>query len=191
MQSLLCVWCGGIINIMDILSHAIMGKILATKKVSDKKESRKIMYTGIFFSLLPDLAQIPLYLVVGYFAGRSFWFPQIIDWVGFRAAHPMWTMLWEIPHSVFFLILIIIPIVIWFKLPRIAIVAYGFHIFIDLFSHTGEWAVKPLYPFNFTIPGFTDGWAWPWWGMIISWIVLLLISLIISKIYASSASRTS
>ena len=169
---------------MDILSHALIGKVIAARK-----HSRRVMYTGMLFSIMPDLFQIPLYLVVGTYANRFLSIPQIVDWVGFRAAHPVWTMLWEIPHSVFFLILIIVPLVVWLKLPKIGIVAYGLHIFIDVFSHTGEWAVKPLYPFNYSITGFTDGWAWSWQGTVMSWIILFVISVIISK-YASPTTRS-
>lgn len=162
---------------MDIVSHALIGTVIAAKK-----HSRKLTYVAAFFSFLPDLTQIPLYLIVGKFADRWLWIPQNIDWIGFRELHPLWSMLWEIPHSFFFLLLIIVPIVFWFKIPKIAIAAYGLHIIIDLFSHSGEWAVKPFYPLSFSVSGFTDAWAWHWQSMLVSWLILIVASVIISKV---------
>jgi membrane-bound metal-dependent hydrolase YbcI (DUF457 family) len=71
--------------------------------------------------------------------------------------------------------LIIIPLVIWLRLPRLAILAYLSHILLDLPTHTGEWGVKPFYPFPFMVNGFTDAWAWPFSYMAISWVVLITV----------------
>lgn len=152
---------------MDIVSHGIIGRACAAPK-SGGKETALI----VFFAVLPDLFQIPLYIFLGYINNRPFFFPQNSDWVGFRSAYPYWSQLWEIPHSFFFLIAVILPFVLWFKLPKAVLLAYFSHLFVDIFTHTGEWSVKPFFPLAFTVEGFTDAWAWDFRYYPITWIIL-------------------
>lgn len=171
---------------MDIVSHGLIGAALSVHPRYKKKEILVIS----LFGLLPDLFQIPVYLFLGFIKNRPFWFPQNTDWIGFRDAYPVWSALWEIPHSLFFLVILIIPLVYYFKLPKIAIVSYFSHIFTDIFTHTGEWAVKPLFPIDFKIDGFTDAWAWDWRWYSISWVVLLAFILMARKKFYQETSNT-
>lgn len=155
---------------MDTLSHLLIGRLLAASSTRSRKEKWLIAA----FAALPDLTQIPIYLYIGFLHHRPLWIPFNIDWDGFRALHPVWSMLWEVPHSVFFVFLVVLPLVLYFRLPKMAFVAYCSHIVVDLFSHFGEWAVKPLYPFPFMWHGWTNGWAWSVWQMALSWLVLIL-----------------
>lgn len=162
---------------MDIVSHAIIGRAVVTPK-STRKEASII----VFFAILPDIFQIPTYIFLGYVNNRFLFFPHNDDWIGFRDAYPHWSQLWEIPHSLFFLIAIIWPVMVWLKLPKVVMLAYFLHIFVDIFTHTGEWAVKPFYPLNFTIEGFTDAWAWHFYFYPISWVLLGVVVIILDKI---------
>lgn len=163
---------------MDILSHLLIGLILASLLRCNRKKTFLIM----LFSIIPDLFQIPLYLYVGYENARFLWIPLSVDWIGFRLVHPILSLLWEIPHSFFFAMLVGSLVVFVFKLPKEVFLAYVLHLVIDIFTHSGEWALKPFYPFSYVINGFTDVWAWPLYAIIISWILLSLI-LIGLKIY--------
>jgi len=156
---------------MDSISHILIGKLLA----SSPKYSKKAVFITAFFSFLPDLSSIPMYLYLGYIKARPFWIPYNSDWNGVRELRPVWSALWDIPHSLFFAVLIILPIILFFKLPKIAFFAYIFHIFIDIFTHTGEWAVKLFYPLSYKIEGFTNAWTWPLWTMAISWLILIVL----------------
>ena len=153
---------------MDIVSHVLIGGALAVPVANSAQE------VGIItlFSVLPDLFQIPLYLRIGSLYHRSFWISHSYDWKGFRKAHPLWSELWEIPHSLLFLVFIVVPLVMIFDLPLMAMAVYFLHIFVDGFTHRGEWALKPLYPFSYKERGFTNAWAWGGRRMVISWIVL-------------------
>lgn len=156
---------------MDILSHILIGKIISFNL------SATDQIWAMLFSFLPDLGHIPFYLLLGHKNKRLFWFPKNSDWLGSRASHPVLTAIWHIQHSFFFLFLIILPAVIFFKIPIIAFLAYGLHLLIDIPTHTGEWSIKPFYPFDFKISGITDAWTWPVWGFILSWIILGIIIL--------------
>lgn len=163
---------------MDIVSHAIVGRMLVTPK----RNSRKDIFLVVLFAGLPDFFQLPLYLYLGYINHRPFWWPLTSDWIGFRATHPKWILWWDIPHSFFTLLLIIIPLVFILKLNKLIIFAYFSHIFVDLFTHSGEWGVKPFFPIQYMVNGFTDAWAWNPFLYPICWLILCIIVVIIEKI---------
>jgi len=168
---------------MDIISHALIGNIISLPQ----KKSRLWV---IFFSVLPDLTQIPFFLYLGYLNARPFFFPLEKDWDGARALHPFLNIIYEIPHSFFFVFLIILPIVLFFKLPKLAFFAYIFHLLIDLPTHTsGEWAMKPFWPFQYTFPGFTDAWAWPAYMLLISWIVLIAAAISLNPLFKNKEAE--
>lgn len=164
---------------MDIISHALIGRILALQPKNSKKQILLI----IFFSLLADILSLLLYFYVGYLNKRLFWMPKNSDWQGIRVLHPYWTAIGDIPHSLIFLILIIIPLVIFLKLPKINIWAYFIHILFDIPTHTGEWAIRIFYPLNYKIEGFTDAWAWPVSKILISWFILFGLIITLSFIF--------
>ena len=155
---------------MDLVSHALVGNIF---KEASRVNSIRDKIIVVSFAFLPDLPVLLVYLLLGHEKGRPYWIPYNSDWMGVRAAHPIWAALWEIPHSLLFLILVIAPLVVWLKWPKMAIASYLSHIVLDIPTHTGEWAVKPLFPLSLSTSGFTDAWAWPIPYMVISWLVLL------------------
>lgn len=161
---------------MDIITHALVGKAIAVPK-----RSRKADFWIILFSLLPDFTLIPFYLFLGYVNKRPFWIAHNSDWDGVRNLYPFLNSIQEISHSFLFAVFVILPIILLFKLPKTAFFAYSIHLLLDLPSHTGEWAVKPFYPLNYSFNGFTDAWSWPVHFMVISWIVLLIVIIIIKK----------
>ena len=157
---------------MDIISHLLIGRALA--ELGNYSPSQIAAIT--LFAALPDAPQLPLYVYVGFKHKRFLDIPKNSDWLRehFRFRHPFWSALWEVPHSLWFLMLIITPLVIYFKLPLMAAAAYASHLLVDIFTHAGEWAVKPFYPFKKKIHGLTNGWAWHLPGMFASWAILLL-----------------
>ena len=158
---------------MDIVSHALVGNIFKEFARSPSAKDKLII---ILFAFLPDIpVMFLMYPLLGHANGRPFWIPYNSDWAGARSAHPIWSMSWEIPHSLLFLLLVITPLVFWFRLPKFAIASYLSHILLDLPTHTGVWGVKPFYPLHYMVNGFTDAWAWPFSYMAISWVVLLAI----------------
>ena len=162
---------------MDVVSHAILGGMLV-----DSRKGRRLLGWALFFSVLPDIFQIPIYAFLGYINQRPFWYPYTSDWGGVRAKYPLLMLWWEIPHSLFFWLLIIIPLVLLLKLPKVAAWGYFFHLFVDLFTHTGEWGVKPFFPLSFQIEGFTDAWAWNFYYFPIAWAVLLALAFLLDRI---------
>jgi len=156
---------------MDVISHALMGAILCLLF----RANRTAAFWIIFFSVFPDLTLIPAYIILGKKNKRFLWLAKNIDWPGFSKNHPALAMFYDITHSILFAAFIILPAVIFFKLPGASLIAYLFHIAIDVFSHKQEWAIKIFYPFDFKINGFSDAWAWPIKLMAISWAVLILI----------------
>lgn len=155
---------------MDIISHVLIGRIISFNK------NRLAQIWTMFFSYLPDLFQLPAYIYLGYINNRMFLIPKNIDWNHTRDLYPvLHAFTWEIPHSVFFVLLVILPIILYFKLAKITFFAYFTHILIDIPLHEGEWALKPFYPINYSINGFANAWSWPAQTFIFSWIILVFI----------------
>lgn len=153
-----------------------MGKLVAPKNTL-RRESLLFMT----FGALPDLFQIPLYLFVGYMSARPYFFPLTEDWEGIRDSFPSWMLLWELPHSLLFALFIIFPLIYIFNLPLKLILAYVLHIVVDIFTHSGEWSVKPFFPYDLTIEGFTDAWSWNPLLYPVSWLVILSIGFVLHR----------
>lgn len=154
---------------MDIVSHILIGRIISSNK------EKKLQFWAIFFSFLPDLSLIPFYLILGYENNRVLFFPQNQDWAGTSITHPFLSFLYFFQHSFLLAFIVILPIILYFRLPKIAFFSYLLHIIIDIPTHTGEWAIRIFYPLNYAINGFTDAWAWPFFSMAVFWAILLAI----------------
>lgn len=163
---------------MDIVSHAIVGRMLVTKK----KNKPSDFWLIVLFAALPDLFQIPLYLYLGYINHRPFFWPYNSDWIGFRASNSGWLLWWDIPHSLLTLLFIVLPLVSLLKINKLVLFSYFSHIFLDLFTHTGEWGVKPLFPLQFMVNGFTDAWAWNPLYYPVVWLALWILVLVVEKV---------
>lgn len=153
---------------MDIVSHGLIGGLVAAPIAKTPTEAAWI----VGFSFLPDLIQVPLYLLLGRKHKRRFWIPYNTDWSGVRKKHPAWTKLWEIPHSLFFITLVVLPLVYLFDIPKTSLVGYLAHIATDIPTHKKEWAVKIFFPFSLVVPGITDAWAWKYKYWIVAWVVI-------------------
>ena len=142
---------------MDIVSHALIGAAIGEFSAG---KPRRIALAAAF-AAAPDFAQaLLLYPYVGWLHGRAFLLPIHSDWDGFRGAHPVASMAWEVPHSLLFVALVVYPFCRWRKLPWTCSAAYVSHIFVDVFTHTGEWAVAPLWPLPARLEGIADPWRW-------------------------------
>lgn len=159
---------------MDTFSHGLIGSAIG--QYNGNSNLRKIGLIGLI-AMLPDIFQIPYYLVLGYIKNRPFFIPYNEDWVMFRGQFPILDLLWDIPHSLLFLIIVVIPIVKFYRLNNILIISYLSHIVVDILTHTGEWNVKFLFPFNLSFDGFTDAWVWSFSYISISWLILIIINI--------------
>jgi membrane-bound metal-dependent hydrolase YbcI (DUF457 family) len=163
---------------MEFISHALIGKIFF---YFDKKIKASQQWIVILFSVMPDFVLIPFYIVLGKENERFLWIAQNEDWIGSDLTHPFLTNAYNTTHSFIFALIIILPIIVYFKLPRLAFFAYLFHIIIDIFTHTGDWTIKMFFPYSFNVNGFSNAWMWPISSMVISWIILSLIILYLNK----------
>lgn len=151
---------------MDIASHGFIGAMIA--ETAPRPRPRQALW-GALFAMAPDLACMCIaYPFVGWKHGRAFFIPEHADWAGIRAAHPWIAATWEAPHSLWFLLLVVVPLVFYLDLPRLCIAAYVSHQLVDIAAHTGEWSATPLWPLAWRVEGWADPWAWPAWGWAVS-----------------------
>ncbi len=162
---------------MDIISHGMVGIIAGS---AHKPEKRDMIFAALF-SILPDISLIVPYFVLGFIKNRFLWIPSHLSWGAFRAVHSGLTVLWDISHSIFFLLIIIVPLVLIFKWPKITIFAYLLHIIIDTFTHSGDWILRPFYPLKLTVNSLINAWILPWWGLTGIWIFLLAVFLVVGS----------
>lgn len=160
---------------MDIISHALMGGTLGIASEHNLKD----ILVVVSFSVLPDITQIPIYFKISHQHKRLFWLPKHIDWTdkNYHDRYPSLAAIWEAPHSIFFLLLVIAPTVWAFHLPKMAIGSYASHIFVDLFTHKSKWGIKPLWPFQYKFNGLTDTWIWQFKRLFLSWLFFGLLLL--------------
>lgn len=140
---------------MKFTTHMLMGLILAFSFAETSNEAA----AWLLFSVLPDLPQILIYPYLGNKYKRRFFIPHDIDWYGFSESR-MAAYLNFAPHTFW------AWVIIGYLYGPIAIVAYGIHLLLDWPAHTGEWALRPLWPFSYTLEGFYDGWKIDSWNIL-------------------------
>ncbi len=138
---------------MDIISHGLWGGGLFGEN------SKKIFWTAFFFGIFPDFVafSFPFSARIisalsgngvgfGYDAGR----PAFPDYV-----HDIYT----VSHSLVIFSLVFLIVWIIRKKPYIPILAWGFHVFLDIFTHTKEFFPTPfLWPIsNYKFDGVSWG----------------------------------
>ncbi len=157
---------------MDFVTHSLTGFLLGEAKRYSAIEKGEI----IFWSVLPDLVQIPLYYYLGKKNHRFLYWPLPEDWDGLPSRRPDLWLIWLVPHSLPFFLLFVAPLILLLRRPRMCLVAYLLHLVMDLPSHTGEFSMKPFYPLKYEISGIVDAWKWPWHYMFSVWVVLVFVA---------------
>ncbi|MFN0202395.1 MAG: hypothetical protein ACKVTZ_12790 [Bacteroidia bacterium] len=161
---------------MDILSHYLTGRLLATTQKYTYKQRVCIS----FFGFLPDVSQLLLYPLLVWILPRPYYFPANDDWIGVAEKHPWFTFAYEFPHSIPFMMLFVLPFIWYFQLPKMCLAAYFSHLLLDIPTHTGEWSTKIFCPSQYYyIEGFTDAWAWGLPAFSLCWMLLTTILLLI------------
>ena len=151
---------------MDAISHALIGACIGECTTEERRW--RVAWPALF-AFLPDVPSLLVaYPYVGWLNGRRFWIPEYADWDGFRSLHPVVSAFWEAPHSILFVLLFIVPLVHYAKLPRLCVPAYLSHIITDWPSHTAEWALAPFWPIPWRLEGWSDPWRWPAWAWLVS-----------------------
>ena len=171
---------------MDVISHLLIGELI---QVAAKVERRRDQVLTVVFAALPDLPMAVVYPLLGQENGRPFWLPAHADWSGLRELHPVWAAAWDLPHSLLFWALVIAPLVLLFKLPRVTLLAYLSHIFVDIFTHMGEWSLRLLYPLDSAMSGFTDAWTWSLAAMAAAWVVLAALAVVVLAVQRRGGGR--
>ena len=159
----------GVGGLVDIISHGLIGATIG--ELANNRTGKVVTWSALF-GVLPDILQmLVLYPYIGWTAGRSWFLPLDADWIGFRDTHPLLTLFWEVPHSFLFFAVVVVQMGLWAKIPRIALASYCCHLLIDLPTHTGEWAVAPLWPSPWRFEGLIDPWKWSWPGILAANVV--------------------
>ena len=154
---------------MDMISHAIIGAIIAELVLWEKPLQERIRgrWIGALISATPDIAAIPAHFVFSWSAGDWPWVYDASHWVGVE--NSLWLLGYWFTHS------LILPFIayFWFRhkgWPVWMLAVWASHSAIDILSHTGAWSIWPFFPFPGQIEGVADPWSWSpvWWAISIS-----------------------
>ena len=97
-----------------------------------------------WWSIAPDLPMALFLSPGGMFVETNTPWKVIKNWSAYN-------LIYKLPHSLWFLILI--------QNSKVRSI-YAFHILIDILSHTGEWSIEPFFPIGPVIHGIWDPVEW-------------------------------
>ena len=147
---------------MDLISHGLWGIAITNKKVNP--------ILAFFSGSLPDLVSSGLGFVYLLIYKGVFWSTN--TW----SLLPLWIQtLYYFSHSLLGAITFFIIITI-FRWPKILLLPYLFHLFLDVFTHAGSPINRLVFPLeiNSTFHVTTNWWD-NYWLIIINWALLLIL----------------
>ena len=169
---------------MDILAHSLWNTVGVKElnKNLDKKGKPKIsILVSALWSIFPDIFSfgIPfmwsLYTI--FFQGKSFnsithHGPDLSQGdLTFNLA----SFLYQFSHSLVIFILIFGVVWFLFKRPMFAMLGWGLHICLDIFSHSIQFFPTPfLFPISNYVFPYGMRWSTPWF-MVINYSLLILV----------------
>ncbi len=151
---------------MDTLSHGLWGGVLFGQK------NKKAFWWAFIFGLIPDIFSF------------GFWFIPVIfgKWsrLDFTAGPPDPNLipiyidyLYNITHSLVIFAIVFFLVWLILKKPIIPMLAWLFHVFLDIFTHSADFFPTPfLWPFS---DYYFNGWSWGNSWVFIANLVLLVI----------------
>ncbi|OGZ06296.1 MAG: hypothetical protein A2845_00625 [Candidatus Lloydbacteria bacterium RIFCSPHIGHO2_01_FULL_49_22] len=157
---------------MDIISHGLYGGVLVGRR------SRKSFWTSCFFGIAPDLFSFGIFTA-------SIWL-QLASGPDWSSDHPdvsqipdYVNLLYGITHSL--VIFALVFLIVWFikKKPVWEMLAWGFHVVLDIFTHNlhffptpflwpisgyyfngHSWGTLEVFIPNLTVLAILYGWWW-------------------------------
>lgn len=171
---------------MDIFAHALWANAGARKlnQMGEKKGRRKFSIVwATFWGVFPDLFAFGWPFALRIFAVLSgslalanfFQRPPLAEESALRNGFALVGKLYPYSHSLIIFVAVFLLVWLVFRRPVFALLGWGLHILIDIFSHSIE-----FYPTPFLFP--VSDWRFPYgvsWGgqtfMIINYFLLLLV----------------
>lgn len=150
---------------MDIISHSVWGATIVRRP--------KLLIPILISGSLPDLISTVIgFIYLQFTQGFNFSF----DW----NTLPTWSRdLYGYSHSLIGLVIFSSLIIIFARQYLILIYPYAFHIFLDLFTHSGDPLARLFYPlinYNPQRVWGLDWWKYPWTS-VINWTLIVIINI--------------
>jgi hypothetical protein len=128
---------------MDILSHGLWGSIIFGRK------NRRSFWLGFLFGIAPDFLSFGIFMIARLIESLTSGVWQLQSGKPDLADIPQYVhLLYDITHS--FVIFAVVFGIVWFALgrPLWEMLAWPFHVFLDVFTHSTEFFPTPyLWPF--------------------------------------------
>lgn len=128
---------------MDTLSHGLWGSIIFGRK------NKRSFWLGFTFGVLPDLCSFGVFMVARLIESLTSGAWQMTAGKPELADIPAYVhTLYDITHSFVIFAVVFGVVWVWLGKPLWEMLAWPFHIFLDLFTHSTEFFPTPyLWPF--------------------------------------------
>ncbi|MBU5688086.1 MAG: hypothetical protein KQA41_02945 [Candidatus Aenigmarchaeota archaeon] len=156
---------------MDLIFHVILGLFLS--KIFIGHYSLLV----VIFSILPDIIGALPYEINKFYLTLKYKGNKIKKYISYtkrtKVFHNYQKIIYKSTHNLFALLLFLFVAKIFF--PDIYIVlflAYFLHLFFDSYTHEGDFAMQPFYPFKLTVKG--RSWALNKKIVLLNWSLLII-----------------
>ena len=150
---------------MDVVSHGLWGGL------AFGRSSKKEYWLSFLFGVLPDVLSFGIFMVAQALnlASRVSWSeaPQNSD-------IPLYVhVLYNYTHSLVIFALVFGVVWLILKRPYLPLLAWAFHIFLDIFTHSTSFFATPFFwpLFNYKFNG--TSWSHPW-IFIPNWMAIII-----------------
>lgn len=164
---------------MDIISHGLWGGVLVGRK------TKISFWLAFFFGVAPDLFSFGIFFIQRIFTS-GFAFEHQNGHPDISSIAPYVNTLYNFTHSLVIFSVVFILVWLFFERPIYEMLAWMFHILLDIFTHSFEFFPTPfLYPLsNFKVDGI--GWGHP----IIFFPNLILLIIAYAWFYRNSKKKS-
>jgi hypothetical protein len=150
---------------MDTFSHGLWGGVLFGRK------NKKDYWLAVIFGLIPDLFSFGIFFALTILSGgvnRDFAGPPDPSLI------PSYVnSLYNITHSLIVFAIIFLLVWLIIKKPMIPMLAWLFHICLDIFTHSVDFFPTPIF---WPISSYHfDGWPWSNWWIFLPNVFLLIV----------------
>jgi len=154
---------------MDFLFHLFLSLVISKNFLGEYN------FLVVFFSFLPDIIGAAPYEVNKFYLSLKHKGNKIKKYILFTKKTKMFNnwqkIIYKSTHNLFaWMLFSTIAKILFSDIYKILSLSYFLHLFFDSYTHEGDFAMQPFYPFKFSIKG--RSWALNKKILMLNWTVL-------------------
>lgn len=170
---------------MDIISHGLYGGGLFARDAKQRKRNKKLFWAAFCFGIFPDFLAFSwpfAYRIISSLSGNG-------SEAGFSGGYPVFPdyihTLYIFGHSLVVFAVVFTLVSLILKKPYIPMLAWGFHVFLDIFTHSKAFFPTPfLWPIsNYQFDGI------PWGTPVIFLTNIVILVVLYTYLYIKDKKK--